>query len=135
MERKDTAAQDRFGSSYEESKLGGKLHRAFMAEVGVEMCQAEVAHHANKCPEYLVSRDIKHLYLYKKALGISKPAKKDASHETEEEEWRWDEDEAPAQLATKPSDVDLYEDHHYYKFRPTNTPPSPHLPVQTTPEE
>ena len=47
MERKDAMAQERFGQSYEESKLGGKLHRAFMAEVGVEMCQAEVAHHAS----------------------------------------------------------------------------------------
>jgi len=30
----------------EESKLGTRLHRAFMGEVGEEMCQAEVAHHA-----------------------------------------------------------------------------------------
>ena len=42
-----------------------------MSEVGEEMCQAEVAHHANKCPEYLISRSLKYVHLYKKALAIS----------------------------------------------------------------
>ena len=39
------------GDVAEESTLGVKLHRAITAEVGEEMCQAEVAHHANACPE------------------------------------------------------------------------------------
>ena len=45
------------------SQLGTKLHRAFMAEVGEEVCQAEVAHHANKSPEYLCSRPEKHVHV------------------------------------------------------------------------
>ena len=131
MERMDANARERFGEGYEESKLGGKLHRAFMAEIGVEMCQAEVAHHANRCPEYLISRDVKYVHLYKKALAINKPAKEKA----EEEEWPWDdEEEAPEARATKQSDVDLYERRTCYRFWPEDTPPSPHLPHQATPE-
>ena len=135
MERKDAMAQERFGQSYEESKLGGKLHRAFMAEVGVEMCQAEVAHHANRCPEYLISRDVKYVHLYKKALAIKKQS--GASLENADEEWPWDEDDAEdwPESATKPSDVELYERRHRYRFWPTDTPPSTDLPPQTTPEE
>ena len=76
MESKDAMAQERFGESYEESRLGGKLHRAFMQEVGVEMCQAEVAHHANKCPEWLVSREVKYIHLYKKLLPVKRPKSK-----------------------------------------------------------
>ena len=53
------------------------MHKAFMAEIGEEMCQAEVAHHANKCPEYLCSRPVKHVHIYKKALGISKGRQED----------------------------------------------------------
>ncbi len=56
MQQKDKAGKDKYGDTYEERTLGGKLHRAFMAEVGEEMCQAEVAHHANRCPEYFCSR-------------------------------------------------------------------------------
>ena len=135
MERKDAMAQERFGQSYEESKLGGKLHRAFMAEVGVEMCQAEVAHHASKCPEYLISRDVKYVHLYKKALAINKQSV--ASWDNADEEWPWDEDEAEdwSESATKCSDVELYERRDRYRFWPENTPPSTDLPPQTTPEE
>ena len=75
MERKDAVARDHFGESYEESKLGGKLHRAFMAEIGADMCQAGGAHHANRCPEYLISRDVKYVHLYKKALAIKTQAR------------------------------------------------------------
>jgi hypothetical protein len=132
MERKDAMAQEKFGESYEESKLGGKLHRAFMAEVGVEMCQAEVAHHTNKMPEYLISRDVKEVHLYKKALAINKQATEKA-----DEEWPWGDEEEEAQetLATRPSDVDLYERRTSYLFWPKDTLPSPHLPQQPTPEE
>ena len=125
------SSHDSCRSLYEESKLGGKLHRAFMAEIGVEMCQAEVAHHANRCPEYLISRDVKYVHLYKKALAINKQAK-----EKEAEEWpREDEEEAQEALVTRPSDVDLYERRKDYCFWPNDTPPSPHLPQQTTPEK
>ena len=149
MERKDTIAQERFGDSYEESKLGGKLHRAFMSEIGVEMCQAEVAHHANKCPEYLISRDVKYVHLYKKALAINKKTKTDqnprawpniphAEHE-DAEDWEWndpqDDDEVEERISTKPSDVELYERRDRYAFWPVDTPTSPHLPPQDTPEE
>ena len=33
------------------TKLGSKIHRAFLTEIGEELCQTEVAHHANGCPE------------------------------------------------------------------------------------
>ena len=102
-----------------------------MAEIGVEMCQAEVAHHANRCPEYLISRDVKYVHLYKKALAINKPAKAKAG----KEEWLWDDEEEAAEArATKQSDVDLYERRTFYLFWPDDTPPSPHLPQQATPE-
>ena len=131
MERKDAVARERFGENYEESKLGGKLHRAFMAEIGAEMCQAEVAHHANRCPEYLISRDVKYVHLYKKALAI-----KTRARQKEEEDWPWDDEgEAEEGLATRPSDVHLYERRTDYRFWPPDTPPSPHLPPRTTPEE
>ena len=48
MARGDAAAKEKHGNSFEERKLGPKMPRAFMAEVGEEMCQAEVAHHANR---------------------------------------------------------------------------------------
>ena len=51
MESKDANARAHFGEGCEATKLGSKLHRAFMAEIGEEMCQNEVAHHANGCPE------------------------------------------------------------------------------------
>ena len=69
MDRRDTIAQERHPNTYEASKLGGKLHKAFMAQIGSEMCQAEVAHYANRMPEYLLSRDVKHVHLYKKTTG------------------------------------------------------------------
>lgn len=42
-----------------------------MAEIGADMCLAEVAHHANKNPEYLTSQDVKYISLFKKALVIN----------------------------------------------------------------
>ena len=82
MERKDANSKERIGEHYRPTQLGAKLHRAFMAEIGEEMCQAEVAHHANKCPEYLCSRWEKQIHLYKKALAFDtdkKGAKKKAA--------------------------------------------------------
>ena len=52
LSRQDAGAKEKYGDAVEESKLGTKLHRAFTAEASEEMCQAEVAHHANRCPEY-----------------------------------------------------------------------------------
>ena len=71
MESNDACSKTLHGDDYQEMKLGNKLHRAFIAEVGEEMCQAEVAHHAKKVPEYLCSRPEKYGYLYKKALASS----------------------------------------------------------------
>ena len=34
MGRKDEAAKEKYGDAFEQSKLGGKLHRAFMSEIG-----------------------------------------------------------------------------------------------------
>ena len=69
MESKDASAREHFGEGYEATKLGGKLHRAFMAEIGEEMCQNEVAHHANRCPEYFCSRPEKWVYLLQEGPG------------------------------------------------------------------
>ena len=52
MSTKDAGAKEQYGDAVEESKVGTKLHRAFTAEVGEDMCQAEVAHHADKCHKY-----------------------------------------------------------------------------------
>ena len=71
MERKDKTAAEKFGEGFEKSKLGCKLHSAFMHEIGEEMCQAEVAHYANKLPEYLCSRPEKPVHFYKKALAVN----------------------------------------------------------------
>ena len=60
---------------FDQIKLDSKLHRTFMAEVGEEMCQSEVAHHANRCPEYFISRPEKQVHLYKKALVLDKEKK------------------------------------------------------------
>ena len=157
MERKDTLAKEKYGENYEESKLGGRLHRAFMAEIGTEMCQAEVAHHANKCPEHLISREVKYVHLYKKLLALNKtsansegpracPDDRQKQYDPQEwwesvpEEW-WDgaqskcPDPAEEKAGTKPSDVELYERRIRYAFQPSDTPNSPHLPPADTPEE
>ena len=76
MERNDASAKENFQDTFEPSKLGSKLHRTFMAEIGEEMCQSEVAHHANKCPEYFCSRPGKAVHLYKKALALDTEQKK-----------------------------------------------------------
>ena len=71
MDSKDASARAHFGDGYDATKLGSKLHRAFMSEIGEEMCQCEVAHHANGCPEYFCSRPEKWVHIYKKGLAIS----------------------------------------------------------------
>ena len=89
MELKDKAGKEKYGDSYEERKLGGKLHRAFMAEIGEEMCQAEVAHHANRCPEYLCSRPERSVHLYKKALALNTEPKKGKRGGSEDDTGEW----------------------------------------------
>ncbi len=137
MESGDASARENFGDDYAPTKLGSKLHRAFMAEIGEEMCQNEVAHHANKCPEYLWSRPEKWVYLYKKGLAIAMPAAKKErgkrSAKNEEEEPEEDSATRPRVTAQR-SDVDLYERCTQYRFCPEDTPPSRFLPAQETPE-
>ena len=109
-----------------------------MGEIGVEMCQAEVGHHANRCPEYLISREIKNVALYKKSLALntSRSAKQQKDEQCgDEEDGPQGESEAEAKRCTKPSDVDLYEQRSLYWFWPRDTPISPHLPSKATPEE
>ena len=96
------------------------------------MSQAEVAHHANEAPEYACSRPEKHAHLHKKALAINV---RKATQGNEEEEWPWDGTEAKDKLGTNPSDVELYERRSFYSFWPYDTPISPHLPPNTTPEQ
>ena len=148
MERKDTMAKEKFGADYQESTLGGKLHKAFMAEIGVEMRQAEVAHHANKCPEHLISREVKYIHLYKKALALTKTstdatdsrACPDGRQGEADFEECWDGATSKGidyeeKIGTKPSDVELYERRTRFHFYPRDTPQSPHLPPMDTPEE
>jgi hypothetical protein len=147
MHWKDESSKEKYGPGFQEAKLGGKLSRAFMGEIGEEMCQAEVAHHANKSPEYLCSRPEKHVHLYKKALALN-------AVPTEEPACDilgfWGDDEHDAQLparaskkklATKPSDVELYERRlnlYVYERQGNSWAPanlSPHLPPKASPEE
>ena len=130
MERRDDLAQERFGGEFVASKLNPKLHKVFMEEIGVEMCQAEVAHHANKGPESLVSRNVKYVHLYKKALEL-KVRKRAQEDEIEE----WGDDGAEEKPGTKPSDIEVYERRQWFSFWPPGTPISPHLPPKNTPEE
>ena len=118
-----------------------------MAEFGEEMCQAEVAHHANKCPEYFCSRPVKYVHIYKKALGISVSRQNDPE---EEDDMAWssegegdvNEDEygAGAKHAAKPkrvtkmSDVELYERRSLFRFA-AGSAISPHLPPAGSPEQ
>lgn len=152
MERNDTSAQEKYGEGFTPRTLGGKLHRAFMAEIGEEMCQAEVAHHANKAPEYLCSRPEKHVHLYKKALAVSVPTDKmqvdeDAAWQAlahgYDAEGEWDEGAsavapgapvARRRLATKPSDLEVYERRAELYFA-EGSPISAVLPPKNTPEE
>ena len=63
MEAKDRHGQETRGQGWQPTALGGQLRKAFMAEIGEEMRQAEVAHHANHLPEFLVSRPVRHVHL------------------------------------------------------------------------
>ena len=141
MTSKDTSAKEKFGDDYDKSKLGSKLHRAFMGEIGEEMSQAEVGHHANKAPEYLCSRPEKYVHFYKKALAISRPAR--GRHcETEAppdtwpsgEDWGGLGDNHVGGVSTQRSDIDLYESRTQYSFWPAGTALSSSLPPNTTPE-
>ena len=71
MNLKDQDGRGKQGEYWEDAKLGGQLHKAFMAEIGEEMCQAEVAHHANRIPEFFVSRRVKSVHLYRKLLALT----------------------------------------------------------------
>ncbi len=50
MEQNDEFNMERDGEIHDDNRLGGKLHRVFMAEIGEEMCEAEVAHYAMQNP-------------------------------------------------------------------------------------
>ena len=73
-----------------------------MNEVGEEMCQAEVAHYANRLPQYLISRPEKWVHLYKQALGITVRQRKDRKKGDQ------DEDQEPG-ISVRLSDLALYE--------------------------
>ena len=141
MAAKDTHAQEQYGDTFEQTRLGGKLHKVFMAEIGEEMCQAEVAHHANGCPEYFCSRPIKNVHLYKQAVAIAKKQNQ-GEYDEDWQDWEnWDDDadkeaKTPAsrKLAVQTSDLALYGQRMWYQFG-WETKPSPHLPWRSTPQE
>ena len=130
MERKDEQGREKRGDEWQESKLGGQLARAFMAEIGEEMCQAEVAHHANGIPEYFISRRVKPVHLYRKMLAV-RSAK---GEEWTGEDWEWWKQKSYDKRVTPPSDLELYERRCGLKFYPEDTPPSPYLPLKDTAE-
>ena len=146
MERKDASAKEKFGDDFEQSKLGSKLHRTFMAEIGEEMCQSEVAHHANRCPEYFCSRPEKQVHVYKKALALVTANKNDLdadacddavaapSTAAESSGKREHKRDTQQKITTKPNDLELYERRSLYEF-PEGTGLSEDLPPKDTPEE
>ena len=87
MEAKDQHGQDMCGQFWQPTTLAQSLSKAFMAEIGEEMCQAEVAHHANHLPEYLVSRKVRNVHLYRKMLAINVPTAPAAEEAPEEDYW------------------------------------------------
>ena len=96
------------GENWEDAKLGGQLHKAFMAEIGEEMCQAEVAHDANRIPEFFISRRVKHVHLYKKLLALTykkKPCEEEAEYDGGGE-WAWE--ESAGARPHRASDIELY---------------------------
>ena len=146
MEQKNKAAGVGCGDNPWQATLGTKMHKAFMAEIGEEMCQAEVAHHANKCPEYFCCRPVKYVHIYKKALAITRNKELDQENE---EDMPWsshDEGKDDAQGAavmadagsasrpklkqkrvTNMSDAELYENRTQFVFE-EDAGLSPHLP-------
>lgn len=128
---KDVNAWEKYGDSYQESHFGQKVYKVLMAEVGEEVSQTEVAHHANRCQEYFCSRPAKHVYVYKKASAIAKPRKKPIAAAPPE-----DAEPTMTTLAIQPSDLSLYGRRFWYSFWPQGeTPSSPYVPLKATPEE
>ena len=141
MQNKDEAVQDKYGRGGDTTKLGGMLHKAFMAEIGEEMCQAEVAHHANRNPEFFVSRSVKNVHLYRKMLAVThrsegkeeEGAEGPASQEREDDWWSaWD--EGGRKRVHQVSDFELYMRRGRYWFWPEGPQPSPYLPWRESPE-
>ena len=114
---KDQNGREKQGENWEDAKLGGQLHKAFMAEIGEEMCQAEVAHHANRIPEFFISRRVKHVHLYKKLLALTckkKPREEEAEYDGGEE-WAWA--ESGGERLHRASDIERYERRSNYTQR------------------
>ena len=131
---KDRAGRDQHGEEWQDAKLGGQIHKAFMAEIGEEMCQAEVAHHANRIPEFFVSRRVKYIHLYRKLLALNcqkKPREGEAQNDGGDE---WDCAQSGARRLHRASDIELYEKRSDFWFA-TGTKPSPYLPWKETPED
>ena len=79
-----------------------------MAEIGEEMCQAEVAHHAQRIPEFFVSRRVKSVHLYRKMLALTCRKKPRQAEEYDGGEgWAWWESDGKRTHAA--SDIELYE--------------------------
>jgi hypothetical protein len=121
-----------------------------MTEIGEEMCQAEVAHHANRAPEFLCSRPEKAVYFYKKALALNEKktpkVKWNQSSDWYDKGWESDNDDNIVQgtkpdgpsrrkrSATSPNDLQLYESRSNYWFT-EGTDICQDLPSKATPEE
>ena len=133
-----------------------------MAEIGEEMCQCEVAHHANKGPEYLCSRPEKYVHLYKQSLavtlrkpsgatclqskavasvtssaaghdGVPKKATRSKQSAVDPVEHDHGADDGPSVIMQR-SDMALYENRGRYWFE-VGAPISSDLSTKATPEE
>ena len=141
MQLKDESVQDKYGRDGATTKLGGMLHKAFMAEIGEEMCQAEVAHHANRIPEFFVSRRVRDVHLYRKMLAVTHMSKgkeetgaEGSAAQEQEDDWWSAGDQGGRKRVHQVSDFELYMRRGRYWFWPEGTQPSPYLPWQETPE-
>lgn len=140
MQQKDEAASSKWGSGTDTTKLSGQLHKAFMAEIGEEMCQAEVAHHANGIPEFFISRKVKHIHLYRKMLALNAQTQRGkklgetdvCDDDGEDGWWSWWATQGGKRVH-QVSDLELYMRRGWYWF-PDGTAPSPYLPMQESPE-
>ena len=111
MNLKDQDEWEKQNEYWEDAKFDGQLDKAFMAKISEEMCQAEVAHHANHIPEFFffVSRRVKNIHLYRKLLALTcrkKPCEEEGEYDGGED-WTWA--KSGGERLHRASDIELYE--------------------------
>ena len=137
MKGKDDVAQGKHGDDAETSKIGPYLHKMFNAEIGEEMVQTEVAHHANNTPEFFANRRFKKVHIYRKLLALDTSAKiarpmqkKGAEELNQSSDWQ----PQYGKRFTPPSDLELYEKRTKLWFE-EGVEPLQYLPWKESAEE